>query len=68
VDGNKAVTDADRLAVSRRALNISPFNQPGYVPDQDYVLDMDKNRVVGDPDRLFASRAAVLPDWQPKIC
>jgi hypothetical protein len=67
VDGNMAVTDADRLAVARRALNIPPFNVP--IATQDYVLDIDKNGTVGDPDRLFVARAALLPaPWVPKSC
>lgn len=64
VDGNLAVTDADRLAVARRALNVYAPE-----PNQDYVLDIDKNGVVGDPDRLFVARAALLPaPWTPKSC
>jgi hypothetical protein len=63
VDGNRAVTDADRLSVARRALGI-------WAPDplQDYVLDMNKNGSVDDSDRLFVARAALLPSWQPKVC
>jgi subtilisin family serine protease len=63
VDGNKAVTDADRLAVARRALNIWGPN-----PEHDIVFDIDKNGVVGDSDRLFVARAALLAAWQPKTC
>jgi hypothetical protein len=63
IDGNRAVTDADRLAVARRVFNVwSPE------PIQDTVLDIDKNGAVGDPDRLFVARAVLLPDWQPKAC
>jgi hypothetical protein len=63
VDTNRAVTDADRLAVARRALGI-------WAPHagQDWLLDINKNGVVEDSDRLFAARAALLPDWQPKLC
>jgi hypothetical protein len=63
IDGNKAVTDADRLAVTRRALGI-------YAPHaaQDYVLDISKNGNVGSEDYLFVARAALLPDWLPKMC
>jgi hypothetical protein len=51
VDGNKAVTDSDRLAVARRVFGI-------YGPDvaQDYVLDISKNGAVDDPDRLLVAR------------
>ena len=63
VDANRTVSDADRLAVARRALNIW-----GSEPQQDYALDIDKNGAVGDPDRLFVARAALLPDWLPKSC
>jgi cell division septation protein DedD len=51
VDGDKAVADPDRLAVTRRALGI-------YAPqvDQDYVLDISKNGTVDDPDRLLVAR------------
>jgi sugar lactone lactonase YvrE len=61
VDGNKAVGDADRLAVARRALGIFAPS-----PDQDYVLDLTKNGAVGDEDRLFAARAALI--WLPPPC
>jgi hypothetical protein len=58
------VNDADRLAVARRALGIWAPE-----PNQDYVLDIDKNGTVGDPDRLFVARAALLPaPWTPKSC
>jgi hypothetical protein len=63
VDGNTAVTDADRLAVTRRALGIYAPH-----PAQDYVLDISKNGVVGQEDYLFVARAALLPDWLPKVC
>jgi glucose/arabinose dehydrogenase len=63
VDDNSAVTDADRLAVARRALNIWAPE-----PVQNYALDIDKNGAVGDPDRLFVARAALLAAWQPKLC
>jgi hypothetical protein len=67
VDGNRAVTDADRLAVARRSFNISPFDVGVY--EQDFVLDIDHNGVVDDKDRLFVARAALLPaPWVPKIC
>jgi hypothetical protein len=67
VDENRAVTDADRLAIARRSLNIPPFNVVGY--EQDFVFDIDHNGVVGDPDRLFVARAALLgPPWEPKSC
>ena len=51
VDGNKAVTDADRLAVTRRALGI-------YAPHaaQDYVLDISKNGNVGRSNRTAKKR------------
>jgi hypothetical protein len=63
VDGNKAVTDADRLAVTRRALGlITPH------VEQDYVLDISKNGTIGSEDYLFVARAALLPDWTPKAC
>jgi hypothetical protein len=63
IDGNHSVTDADRLAVTRRALGVwSPD------PAQDYALDIDKNGAVSDPDRLFVARAVLLPAWQPKAC
>jgi hypothetical protein len=63
VDGNKTITDTDRIVVARRALGI-------ILPDvdQDYVLDVDKNGSVVDPDRIFVARAALLPTWQPKSC
>jgi hypothetical protein len=32
------------------------------------VLDIDKSGLVADPDRLFITRAALLPDWLPKSC
>jgi hypothetical protein len=57
------VNDIDRLAVARRALGIY-----GPHPAQDYVLDISKNGNVGDEDRLFVARAALLPDWLPKSC
>jgi hypothetical protein len=63
IDGNKFITDIDRLAVARRALGILPPH-----PAQDYVLDISKNGTVGDEDRLFVARAALLPDWLPKSC
>lgn len=63
IDGNKVIAPADYLAVARRALNIWGPNAA-----QDYVLDVDKNGVVADPDRLFVTRAALLSDWQPKSC
>jgi sugar lactone lactonase YvrE len=63
IDGNKAVTDIDRLAVTRRALGIYSPNAA-----QDYVLDISKNGVVGQEDYLFVARAALLPDWLPKMC
>jgi hypothetical protein len=63
VDGNRAIGDADRLSVARRALNIW-----GPDSDQDWVLDISANGSVDDPDRLFVARAALLPDWQPKLC
>jgi hypothetical protein len=64
VDGNKVVNDTDRLAVARRSLNIWAPE-----PNQDYVLDIDKNGTVGDADRLWAARAALLPaPWAPKSC
>jgi hypothetical protein len=63
VDGNTAVTDADRIAVARRALGIW-----GPQPEQDYVLDLNRNGAVEDADRIFVARAALLPVWQPKIC
>jgi subtilisin family serine protease len=63
VDQNRAITDADRLALARRTLNI-------WLPDaaQDYALDLDKNGALGDAERLFVARAALLPDWSPKSC
>jgi hypothetical protein len=63
VDGNMAVTDADRLAVARRALGI-------YLPHaaQDYVMDISKNGNVGSEDYLFVARAALLAGWLPKSC
>jgi hypothetical protein len=68
VDGNKTSGDPDRLAVARRVLLQSPYDQPGYVPDQDYVFDVSKNKMLGDEDRLFVARAVLLPDWLPKSC
>jgi hypothetical protein len=68
IDTNRSITTSDNLAVSRRALRVPPFDTPGYVPDQDYVLDLDKNGVVGEPDKWFASRAVNLPDWLPTSC
>jgi hypothetical protein len=61
VDGNRSVGDADRLAVARRALGIW-----GPQVDQDYALDMSKNGVVGDEDRLYAARAVLI--WAPPPC
>jgi hypothetical protein len=63
VDGNKFINDSDRLAVARRALNIWPPE-----PDQDVVLDINKDGTVSDPDRLFVARAALLSAWVPKNC
>jgi hypothetical protein len=63
VDGNRAITDADRLAVARRALGIYASH-----PGQDWLLDVSANGVVDDADRLFVARAALLPEWQPKTC
>jgi hypothetical protein len=63
VDANRVITDADRLAVARRALGMWDAE-----PLQDYALDIDKNGVVGDSDRLFVARAALLPGWVPKSC
>jgi glucose/arabinose dehydrogenase len=63
VDGNRAIGDPDRLAIARRALGIWPPE-----PQQDKVFDLDKGGTVNDPDRLFAARAATLPDWLPKSC
>jgi hypothetical protein len=63
VNGNRALDDGDRLAVTRRALNLIAANS-----EQDYVLDVSKNGVIDDSDRLFVTRAVVLPDWLPKGC
>jgi hypothetical protein len=63
IDGNKASGDSDRLAVARRALNVW-----GAEPQQDYVLDINKDGVVSDPDRLFVARAVLLSNWLPKGC
>jgi hypothetical protein len=63
IDGNKTSGDSDRLAVARRALNVW-----GAEPQQDYVLDINKDGVVSDPDRLFVARAVLLVDWLPKVC
>jgi hypothetical protein len=63
VNGNRALEDADRLAVARRALNVLAVNV-----EQDYVLDISKNGVVDDGDRLFVARAVLLSDWLPKAC
>jgi uncharacterized repeat protein (TIGR01451 family) len=63
IDGNKALADADRIAVARRALGIW-----GPHTAQDYVLDIDRNGTVADPDRIFVARAVLLPDWLPKSC
>jgi hypothetical protein len=51
------------LSVARRALGILPAHA-----GQDYVLDIDKNGVVGDIDRVFVARAVLLTDWMPKSC
>jgi hypothetical protein len=51
------------LAIARRALKIWLADA-----EQDYVLDMSKNGVVGDEDRLFVARAVLLPNWLPKSC
>jgi hypothetical protein len=61
VDTNRAVGDADRLAVARRVLGIWPAD-----PDQDYAFDHTKNGVMEDTDRLFAARAALI--WVPPPC
>jgi hypothetical protein len=63
VNGNRALEDADRLAVARRALNVLAVDV-----EQDYVLDISKNGVVDDGDRLFVARAVLLSDWLPKAC
>jgi hypothetical protein len=55
VDGNRAVTDADRLAVSRRRFGIFPPQV-----DQDYVLDVSKNGAVDDSDRLLVARLVLV--------
>jgi hypothetical protein len=55
VDGNRAVTDADRLAVARRVFGIY-----GPQPDQDYVLDLGKNGVVDETDRLLVTRLILV--------
>jgi hypothetical protein len=62
-DGNRTLDDGDRLSTSRRALGILAANV-----EQDYVLDLNKNGVVDDSDRLLAARAVLLPDWLPKSC
>jgi hypothetical protein len=33
--------------------------------EQDFVRDIDKNRRVGDADRLTVARAALPSDWAP---
>jgi hypothetical protein len=53
-DGNRAITDADRLAVARRYSHLRPD------PDQDYVFDLTKNGVVDDPDRLLVARLQLV--------
>jgi hypothetical protein len=63
IDGNDTIGQSDYLAAARRALNIWGPNA-----EQDYVLDIDKNGLVADPDRLFITRAALLSDWLPKSC
>jgi sugar lactone lactonase YvrE len=55
VDGNRALTDVDRITVARRALGILAPE-----PSQDYVLDLNKNGAVDDADRVFAARAVLL--------
>jgi hypothetical protein len=57
------VADPDRLAVARRALGLMAPH-----PAQDYVLDISRNGNVGQEDYLFVARAALLPDWLPKVC
>jgi hypothetical protein len=49
------VTDADRLAVARRVFGIY-----GPQPDQDYVLDLGKNGVVDETDRLLVTRLILV--------
>lgn len=63
VDGNRTIGASDRLAVARRVLGIWPPHS-----EHDVVFDFDKNDDLGDPDRLFVARAALLPDWLPKSC
>jgi hypothetical protein len=63
IDGNRAITVGDRLAVARATFGIWPPH-----PEQDYVLDINRNGVVDQPDWLFVARAQLLPDWQPKHC
>jgi hypothetical protein len=63
IDGNTTLTSPDYLSVARRALDLW-----GPHAAQDYVLDMDKNGTVTDADRLFATRAVLLPTWLPKSC
>jgi hypothetical protein len=63
VDGNKTLTDVDRIAVARRAAEIW-----GPDPAQDYVLDVNKNGSVNDVDRIFVARAVALDAWLPKSC
>jgi hypothetical protein len=63
VDGNRTISDPDRLSVTRRVLAVW-----SYEAVQDYALDMNKNGLVDDADRLFVARAALLPDWLSKSC
>jgi hypothetical protein len=63
IDGNYALTDPDRVAVTRRYLGIWAPE-----PEMDRAFDMDKNGAITDPDRLFVARAVLLPEWQPKFC
>jgi sugar lactone lactonase YvrE len=55
IDGDRFVTTTDRLAVARASLGLLPPD-----PDQDYVLDINKNGVVDAADRLFVARAQLV--------
>jgi hypothetical protein len=57
VDANKAVTDVDRIIIARRVFNIPPWTANA---EQDYVLDISKNGVVDDPDRIAVARLVLV--------
>jgi hypothetical protein len=62
VDGNRFLTQLDTVVVSRAVELWDPD------PGQEYAMDVSKNGVLDDADRIFVARAVYLPTWQPKSC